>query len=259
MRNKPLVCLLAVSFVFASCDSNSSDSFENEAPALIDAEAFSMDTSLFGSPGKEQAGANFTAAALRVWPVSTIISANLILPALITSAAVQTDPTYDDGWVWETNITADGKDVGFRLTATPGPAGVDWNMTVSYSDGIVTIDDLLLYSAQSALNGKSGTWRLFYPIDGQTVNVLTADFEVTDADTKRIVFSVTGGPYENVGDSVEYSRDGDTRSFDWSQSSESKSHLITWDALTKAGSITATDYNDGAQACWNENFEDVGC
>ena len=67
------------------------------------------------------------------------------------------------------------------------------------------------------------------------------------------------GVGERGGDAVEYGRDGVARSFDWTQVAEGFDHLIEWDDTTQAGSITATNYNGGVRACWNEVLEDVAC
>ncbi len=259
MRSIPTLLIAAMMLFVAACDSNSSDSFSEEAPAIISTEAFQMDTKVFGLSAKGQAGANFTAAALRVWPVSTIITANLIVPALVTSAATQSEPTFNGAWVWTNSASTDEGTATFTLTATPSAEGIAWEMKVGLSSPELVLDDFVLYTAQTALNGKSGSWQLYYEFDDVRENVLTADFEVTDSNTKSLTFSVTGGPYEAVGDVVTYRTDAGNREFDWSQNSENKTHLVQWDSVTKAGSITATDYNGGQMACWDADFNDTAC
>ena len=251
--------VVAAVLLTSGCDSNNTDSFEDAAPPVLSADAFSIDTNIFGASPKAQAGPNFAAAALRVWPVSTIISANLIIPTLVTAAAVQADPVYDDEWIWSSTATGEGGTIGFTLYATPGADGLDWSMNVSLTEGETVIADFELYRAQTALNGKSGSWQLFYEYEGTSTNVLRADFEVTDQDTKSILFTVVGGPFDNVGDSVEYRADGSAREFEWTEQSQSRSHLVVWDAVTRAGSITSTNFNGGVPSCWDTNLDDVAC
>jgi hypothetical protein len=84
---------------------------------------------------------------------------------------------------------------------------------------------------------------------------------VTDADTGEITYTVpeTNPNPDARGSTVHYSADGDDRHFDWHQEPEDYDHLVAWDAATEAGSITATNYNNGVEACWDENLEDVPC
>ncbi|MBT8402123.1 MAG: hypothetical protein KJO98_16725 [Rhodothermia bacterium] len=259
MRLTPVLAAAAAFIFLTGCDSNDSDSFSDTAPPVISVDAFEMDANVFGNSPKSEAGANFAAAVLRVWPVSTIISANLIVPALVAASATQADPTFDGSWVWSNTVSTEDGTASFTLNATPDAQGIDWVMEVGLSNEAITLDDFELYTASTALDGKSGSWQLYYEFDGVRENVLTADFQVEDADTKTITFTVSGGPYEAVGDAVQYSTDGTARSFEWTQSSESKTHLVEWDSVTKAGSITATDYNGGGPACWDSNLDDAAC
>jgi hypothetical protein len=258
MARRLVPLYLAIAMI-AGCDSNENDSFEDAPPPVLSVDAFSMDASVFGSSSKTQAGPNFVAAALRVWPVSAILSANLIIPALATAGAVQVDPAWDDAWIWSTTVTGEAGQVGLTLTATPGAQGVEWSMVVDVEGSEIILQDFELYRAQTALNGKSGTWQLYYEFEGERVNVLRADFEIVDEDTKSLVFTIVDGPFDNLGDTVSYRTDGTGREFEWIEQSQGREHLVVWDEVTHAGSITSTNYNGGSPSCWNENLDDVTC
>jgi hypothetical protein len=61
------------------------------------------------------------------------------------------------------------------------------------------------------------------------------------------------------GSSVLYGRNGNARLFDWHQEPEDFDHLVEWNAATHVGSITASNYNGGVRACWDENLQNTEC
>lgn len=258
MSRKLIPLYLAVALI-AGCDSGGTDSFEDAPPPVLSADAFSMDASVFGTPLKTHAGPHFASAALRVWPVSTILSANLIIPVIATAGATQAEPVYDDAWIWSTTTTGEQGEISLTLSATPGADGLEWSMRVSLKGSEIELEDFELYRAQTALNGRSGSWQLYYEYEGERVNVLRADFEIVDDDTRNLLFTIVDGPFDNLGDSVEYRTDGTAREFEWTEQSQGRTHLVAWDSVTRAGSIMATNYNGGARACWDESLDDVEC
>ncbi len=248
--------------LLAGCDSASTNEPDATPPRVLPAEAFSLQTNLFNQndAGKTSAGANFTAAALRVWPVSVIISANLIVPVAVTAAALQADPIQSGNtWIWNSTVVSDGHEVAFTLEGTVNGSSINWSMRVSYTDGQQTFDDFELYTAVTDFESQTGTWQLFYEIDGQRRNVLNADFVVTGEDEAAITYSVPNTADRDAGDSVMYQASGDERVFDWRQIAEGFDHLVVWDVATHAGSITATNFNNGDKACWDENLDNAAC
>ena len=244
----------------AGCDTTE----DPEAPPpLIPAEAFSLQTNLFSQDdsGKTSAGPHFTAAALRVWPVSVIVSANLIVPVAVTVGALQDNQPERNGttWTWTSTTVADGREVTFTLEGTVRPASILWSMRVSFSDGQQTLDDFELYIAVTDLASQTGTWQLFYQIDGQRREVLDAEFFIPGVSGKTITYSIPLSADRNAGDSVRYEVNGDERVFNWNQVEEGFDHLVTWNAATRTGSITATNYNNGDKVCWGEDLENAAC
>ena len=254
------LCIALLGLLLAGCDSTGDP--ESTPPPVIPAEAFSLQTNLFNQNdgGKTSAGTHFTAAALRVWPVSVIISANLIIPVAVTAAALQAEPERDGvTWTWTSTTVANGREVTFSLAGTVQGPSIRWSMRVSYTDGTLTLDNFELYTAVTNLDSRTGQWQLFYLIDGERRNVLNADFAVPDETQARIVYSIPNTAERNAGDSVAYEVDGDERVFDWQQVEEALNHLVIWNAATQIGSITATNYNNGDKACWDENLDNVAC
>lgn len=261
MKRYHLAILLTFALTWAGCDSAGEDT-PGPAPEPLSAEAFTLQADLFNTGTGKTAGqkAHFTAAALRVWPVSAILVANLVVPVAVTGAAVQTAPVFEDGhWTWTNTTTIDRKNYTFTLQATPVASGIDWSMfiTAESSQTGPAYDHFELYTAHTTLTGESGTWHLFYPLEGERIPVLDAEFDLGGTE-KVFTFSIPPGQ-EHAGDSVRYESTGDDRRFLWQQVAEALSHDVAWNALTRAGSIVATNYNGGDKACWDENLEDADC
>lgn len=241
----------------SACDNSDP---EEAAPSLIPEAAFQLDTELFSGAPKSAAGINFAAGVFRVWPVSLVLTAHMVLPAAVTAAAVSADPVFEDGaWRWTSTTTHGIQSVSFTLVGTPASPGTDWQMLVSYSDNGVQLVDYELFNGHTENNGTEGEWSLYYPVNGVRTNVLNATWN-NDSETDRILtLSVPATAPEAGGDSVTYTVDGDQRVFQWLQSEAGITHLVEWDAVTGSGSITASNFNNGVQACWDTSQDDVAC
>ncbi|NNE34980.1 MAG: hypothetical protein HKN13_07075, partial [Rhodothermales bacterium] len=118
--------LLVVFFVSATgCDNSNT---EDDPPAVIAPDLFQIDTSFFSTPAsKSNPKLHFANGALRVWPVSLIVSASMILPAAVTGAALQDEPIFTDGaWRWESTASFNANTLTFGLVATPDGNGHNW-------------------------------------------------------------------------------------------------------------------------------------
>lgn len=256
-----VLCLVFAVCVFAGCDNTSTE--DTTPPELISEEAFSIEMSLFSAASKMASSgkAHFTAATLRVLPVSLILGAHLVIPSAVTGSALQAEPELIDGaWVWASSTETEDKTVTFTLTARPSVAEVNWSMQVGLIDPASqqTLEAFELYTAQTDLAGKKGAWQLYYRIEGDDRMVLTAEFEVVSETDKIIAFSVPETAERHGGDTVNYEQTDDTFTFIWTQVAESLEHEVIW-TVDQAGSITATNYNDGETGCWDANHEDVEC
>jgi len=266
----PLFGLAVLALTLTGCDSGGMGATD-DPPSVPPPDAFELNTDLFstptpGSPTAAKAGeyAHFANAALRVWPVSLLVKANLILPSAVTAAALQADPVVEDGtWTWDATADTLNQNVSFRLEGTPDGSTVAWSMQVTAPNPEQgeALEDFELYTAETALDGASGSWSLFYRIDGERTRVLDADFTVTSDTQKAITFSVPDTAEENAGDSVRYAVDGTQRTFEWTRVADTGNTVVTvmWDAETKAGSIVAPAYNNGEPACWDDAFQNVDC
>lgn len=247
---------------FSACDSSNPD---EDPPAVMPEAVFALPVDLFDQSASKTSsppGINFTAAALRVWPVSAIIGANLIIPSLTTIQALDTTPVFEDNaWVWKATTTAEGVTVDFNLSATRNGATTLWSMKISSSSQLdgQTLDNFELFTAETSNSSTAGSWKLYYLINGSSTNVLDASYTHTSDTEKSITFSIPQTAAENAGDSVEYGENGSTRTFVWRQVAENITHDVTWDHNTAAGSISATNFNGGTMGCWDETLADTAC
>ena len=254
-------CVLGLALT--GCDTGGADGGDGP-PALLAPAAFEFANADFPqAQGRgTQAGANFSNAALRVGTVNLAVGLHLIIPHLVTRAALNAEPVVEsETWVWSNTVRIHEEDATFALAGTPDGDGVEWAMQIttrSPIDGEV-LDDFELYTAQTAFDGRSGDWQLYHEVEGARVRVLEAAFDADAESVRRLAFHVPNGVDEHGGDAVVYERAGTARGFDWTQVAEGNEHLVAWDAVSHAGSIQATNYNGGVRACWNFNLEDAPC
>lgn len=253
--------LVAVAVLaLAACDSTGTTNSDTP-PDLIPAAAFSFDANMGqSSAARSAAGLNHFAAATRVGIVSLAIGANLVLPAAMTDAATSVQPIVSDGtWVWSSTRAVNGTDATFRLEGTPSGSSIDWQLRVTTADPATgdALDDFVLYTAETSLDGKTGSWRLYYRIEGQRTEVLRADYDVSDT-VRELEFTAVNES-EIQGSTVLYRTEGDTNTFDWNKQPGSVRTLVEWSETSGAGFIEADDFNGGARACWNASKDNVAC
>ncbi|MDZ4699806.1 MAG: hypothetical protein SH809_08890 [Rhodothermales bacterium] len=255
-----LIALIVVTS--AGCDSNKDEA--GDAPDLFPAEAFTMQTDLFNQnlAPKQAVGINFAAAALRVWPVSLALGANLIIPSALTTSALQAEAvSEDDSWVWAATAVANGVSTAYSLIGTRHDEGTDWSMRITVQGGMggETLDDFELFTGRTTDDGASGNWSLFYPIDGVSTNVLSAEYAIVSETEKTITYTIPVTAEDNAGDTIEYAEIDSLRTFDWLQAAASIQHFVTWSASDSTGSITASNFRSGVKSCWDSLLNDTPC
>jgi len=152
---------------------------------------------------------------------------------------------------------ASGARAADRSTAagmTPDDASSALSRDIQLADST-----FVLYTAQTDRKGQGGRWRLYDTVDGERTNVLTARFEIEKATKKEIILDVPTAAPEHAGDSVVYAHDEQQRRLRWTRARTGQTHRVTWNATSHEGSITATNYNDGRQACWGAQLDNSDC
>lgn len=259
-----MLVLTAFCIGISACDNGTPDAPGDVAPTVISSSAFDFDNESFASTTAAGArGAHHTRAYATVLLVNLAVGVHLVLPLAATNSAGQDTPHVEDGtWIWENSLTVGSSVVDVRLEAVASGSTVNWEMFIS-SDNVAgqAYDNFSLYTAETQIGGETGFWSLFYNIEGQgRTRVLDADYE-RDETQHRLTFSIpdTNPNEEAHGASVYYIADGNAREFDYQEPTPSQNHFIEWNAATKAGSITAWNYNSGLRACWDENLDNVEC
>lgn len=260
MLKTPARLLVAVAVLaLAACDTTRPNS--EAAPEVIPAAAFSFDADMgSSSAARSAAGLNHFTAAARVGIVSLAVATHLILPAAVTDAATSAEPVVSDGtWVWSSTRVIDGTEATFRLEGTPEGSSIAWEMRVTMANPETgdPLDDFVLYTAETSLDGKDGTWQLYYRIEGERTEVLRADFDVSD-DARELEFTAVNES-EIQGSTVLYRTEGDIKTFDWMKQPGSIRTLVEWSKTSGAGFIEADDYNNGNRACWDASRDDEAC
>lgn len=247
--------LAAAALLLAACDTT--ETSPATAPTPPPAAAFTFDTSSFPDDARAASGPHFANAALRVGIVTGVIGIHLALPHLATDAVASVTPTVENGvWLWNALRVVNGQPIRLRLSGTPAGQTVAWRMeTAGGTDPFATF-----YTGTTALDGRSGSWRLFYPDapEGASDGVLSATFNVPTDTRRTLGFAIPDGR-DGAGSEVDYVADGDSRRFDWTRQPEGIRTVVAWNEPTGAGWIEADDYNGGGRACWDSDRQDSPC
>ena len=270
MHNK-ITTRLTITFCFitlilSGCDSISINDTQEEAPPVLSEQMFSMDLNVFeeqddsGAANKE--GIHFFNAAIRVVVVNHVVHSLLRVPFAVTAALQQTEPVLEEGvFVWETVVEDSSSSFVLRLEAQTEGDEVEWSMYITGVDEVegTEFQNFLLYRVYSIPNSDAGRFELNYPDNGASVNVLNGRYENKEGDDYLLAFSSPQGIEDIGGISVTYQEEGNWFSLDVQNANDGTSTLILWDTITHAGSIEASDYNNGEKSCWDMFLRNADC
>ncbi|WP_141691483.1 hypothetical protein [Rhodohalobacter halophilus] len=260
---------IAGSLLLMSC-SNTTGSFEDQPPHLPPAESMNMDFSLFedenSDTGKENLSINnesyshFLNAAVRAAVLKTIVDVNLIIPKSLYIAAENADPELnEDGeWTWTYSSQASGNTFNVRLVASESNGAISWQMYLTGS--AMELDNILLFDGEVSPDGTEGRWT-YYAIfcDHAGSAVSRVDWSVDNEENLSLRLEVLSDRNGNLGDYIEYIFDAPVKTATYYNAGEDQLTEIEWNSETKAGFLIAPNYNNGEQACWDSNFQNVEC
>ena len=268
----PLFLLIATSLLLFSCQ-DSTNSLNEQPPQLPPAESMNMDFSAFdenteannainvSNASDSESYSHFLNAAFRAMVMKGIVNTNLAIPKTLLKAAENIEPELTDDGEWTWNYTSDANDNNFeiRLVATSETDNlVNWQMYVTNS--ALSIDNELFFEGEVTEDGSEGTWTyfaLFGDEAGSEVSQITWSIESENqVDLRLEVLTDRNG---NLGDFIEYSFNSPVKLATYYNSGEDQTTEIEWNSETLEGYIIAPNYNNGEQACWNSNFQDVEC
>ena len=260
------VVLLGVFFVTA-CKDNAAELSSDEPPQIPPAESMEMDFSTYennqsqGNNIAAKNGTNFAQAAVRAIIMKAVVDVNLFIPRVLLEAASNNEAEFNDEgeWVWTYSKMADGETYEVRLIATrESDNEVNWQFFVTNS--ALNIDDKLFFSGTSNDDGTNGSWTYFNLQNSEEQEAVSEiNWSVENEEDISLRLEVVSDRNNNLGDFIEYTFDGTVKNAIYFNAGENETTELEWNTETNAGFIIAPNYNNGTQACWDENFENTSC
>ena len=262
-RNKIGLFLFVIVFALAGCDSIESNSTEEDAPAVIPAEAFSVDLDMFGPQANKGTyeSSHYIAAVWRVSVATVITGTILYYPSALTKALQEVDPVVNgDTYIWAVETTVAGRPHSAELRARLDGPAIDWEMRMTGIDDETGnyLENFVLYEATTGIVSNNGTFEIFYPKNGESLKVMDGAYDVAEDGTHTLEFSIPSNVEELGGAKAIFSNGGITNTLDLT-GAEGLNHFIEWNTQTDEGALTADDYNNGTRSCWNAERQNADC
>jgi len=265
-----LIFILHLAFFLVSCGSDSPTSSDDTPPEIPPTGTMTIDLSTFFAGGNAAAPAdqlhgsnqNFITALAVVTFVNAFVVLGLSVPVAVTAAALSVEPTLEaDGkFHWVYTQTVQGSTITAELTADVGPSVVHWEMHITGQIGATSYDNFLWYEGDGNGQGTSGFWQ-FYDASqpNSQVEFVRVDYDYTSDTDKTLTFENNRQGDPGFGSTIDYAANENTVTMTVFRADQDKTIEISWDRMTGEGYILAPDYNNGEQACWDENQQDVAC
>jgi len=259
-RTYPLIiAAIALMMAITACDdSNESNTAPPEVPP-----AASLDINLEGledgSANKAKPGTNFNTAVISSVTIKAILQSSVAIPRALLEAAQNQVPDQisENEWEWSYAASANGNSFEVRLTAEVTSETVNWNFFVSADANGVTIQDALLFTGTSNLDGSEGEWNTFNFVTNELLS--TVSWQVSDEDTNIVLQVFQNGSSDPTG-VIEYTFDGTVKTVVFTNNSTGEEITISWNIETGEGFIIAPNFNNGEKSCWGQpGFENVPC
>lgn len=227
----------------------SSMSANLEAPNSAPAPAKNADPAALGDYQ------NFANAYVRVRIVQTAAVAAVIVPAAVMGIALTQEPTKEgDTWHWSVSAGGATADLYVSLGLIDG-----WDIEMFVTNDEVT--DFLWIEGDFATDLSSGTWV------GHSADLPAASDEVLEINWTHVSETEHSLSYTNVNsehegfeDVMSFSISGTEATLVFEDASEpTQTANISWDLVSKAGSIEVPLFNDGNAACWDSVFVNSDC
>ena len=236
---------------------------QEQAPALPDPGLLTVDLHFFDTAqplAKAIGHQNFYNAYLRAIIVSAYTGLVLAAPVEAFALALNTTPApqSDGSWLWVYTWSQDGNEAQVRLRGAPGDDGsVAWELRVTYDENGVHYDQELWFDGNTADDGHTGDWTFYDFQQADRPAVATVSWSGTDEDHNQLHLAALAG--DDAGDSITFTADGDERRIDYVDAPEALTWFVRWNEADGTGSLQVPDYNDGQEACWDEQQFDVAC
>ncbi len=270
-KHKLLSVVLALYMsVLPSCAGNNPATSDETPPTLPSQETMQMsqeDLSLFLS-GNMGAQADNQVLTKQNWGTAAVIVAvfnlavfvGMVIPVAATAAALSHEPTLEaDGkFHWKYAYANAINNLEVELIGQALPSVVNWEMYVTST--APALNNYLWYDGQHQIDGKSGYWQFYDAANPNTQNNLVRiDWQHPSENEATLQFLNNKTDAPGFNDTLTYSVKDDSVSVEILDASNQNSTHIAWHRQTRQGYIIATNYNNGAKACWDSNLDDVVC
>ena len=256
-----MITIFALAMAGCSDDDNPTAPTEQapteQAPTLPDPELVTFDFSFFDQADSLDKSLgdydNFLNAYLRVALLEVISRIVMPPPVAAFSLALHTPPSLqDDGsWIWVYTYVDGAEELQIRLRGLPQANGVVWELRVTVGD----LDNVLWFSGTTMDDGETGTWTFrdlddpLYPVSGEIAwgRNVQGDF---------LRFTSLAG--DDDGDMLEFQEAYPRYVVTHVDADLEHTSLIEW-YEDGHGNLTVPEYNDGQQACWGTDLQNMVC
>jgi hypothetical protein len=196
----------------------------------------------------------FSSVAVGYWTLTVQLA--LVQPVVLFALAHSTQPEPlpdNSGWVW----TIGNLKYQARLVGKVEQDSVRWSMIVTGGNLV----DYKWFDGTATITGKSGYWTFYdtAAVNGEYPGFYRFEYEIGDP-IEQVKASVVKQDDPDYGCFLKWAADGDDRSFEAYDAKKPETVLISWDAVTEAGSVE--NLTTGEKYCWDtkENGQvDIPC
>lgn len=251
-----LIVLIAVSglvFLNNCSDDSSTGSEPEDPPEIPEATPVEIDDSIFTDNTTGEEAPAFLEAELSVQTADETITSAASMSSLYLGSAQGTEPVFEDGmWVWEE--TAPDGSLTIRNTSEEVAGGVEWNLYISGNwDGEESLNDFNILSGFVSDDGMSGSWTFHNP-GFPNASYWEYTWEKS-SDTEFTFSSSINDPEEDTSFGVNYKRDGDVNTLNYSGFDAMDDIQIYWNGSTGEGYID----ENGDRRCWDDSYQETAC
>lgn len=229
--------------------SNSAVGPAQQALTLPSESTMMIPSFLGANPGQGKIAADIQNPALVSWVAVTYwtVGVNLALAqprtAFIAVRVLGKAAPITNGWTW----TLTNADTTVVLTGIVDGDSVRWSMVANSP----SLQNYTYFTGASTLDAHSGNW-IFYDttkVANQYPAVAKVSYNVTSASIATAKVEIIKQADANYGAHLEWEVNGDARAFEAHDAVKDETVLITWSALTEAGSIE--NITTGDKGCWD--------
>jgi len=264
-----LVLLLSV-VLMHSCKKDKGD-----PPLLPPSESMTIDFSNFESgkkgdvsisipKGTQNSNWEFAAGAALLF--KAVIYTTLAVPVYAFQVATDQKAVFVENstWQWTGNATLLNITYNARLTGQITASNVVWKMYIT-KEGTGGFTDFLWFEGTSALDGKSGQWKL-YESQQNPVEVVKIDWTVagTSIGSVKYTYTKTGNTFANS--SIEYGLTTGALNAYYTiyyynaQYEQFFDMNVLWSTLQKNGRVKCQKFFGNTNYyCWDSNYLNVTC